>query len=225
MDRDEFNMLNVEQQVNYINSRLDEDLTLRDVIERKLNLPRSTIRNRFTRNRYVFNKRVNKYIKNSEVKDSKVKNNINTNLPKDESKKTQRSNVNITKSNTVVGPFDCKDKSNANEKDNKFENIQEGNINITKSNMEIYSLENSEIKDLRELLKYKDNILKLLGNKSLNKGSAIDISELSGDLKVKTIKIYDNVLKKFNEFINCHKEFKQQDIISLALKEFLDRHS
>lgn len=345
MNRDEFNMLNVGQQVNYINSRLDEDLTLRYVIERELNLPRSTIRNRFTRNKYVFNKRANKYIKNSEVKYSKLKNNMN--LPKDESKKnitgsnidinqdktqkTQRSNMNITKSNTVMGPLDCKDKnkSNVNEKDNKFENIQEGNtnitksnigvslteneeknksknasnidnnkikndkgsnismdqlndennidakleklrkkikdnidmtkyksdiieseykeateifnknnidetlenkegnINITKSNMEIYSLENSEVIGLRKLLKHKDDILSLLDNNHVNKDkdTNINVSQLSGDLKVKTLKIYDSVLKEFNEFIKDHKELKQQDIVSLALKEFLERHS
>lgn len=334
MNRYEFNMLNVEQQVNYINSRLDEDLTLRDIIERELNLPRSTVRNRFTRNNYVFNKRENKYIKNSEVKDSKVKNNINMNLPKDESKKnitgsnidikqdktqkTQRINMNITKSNIVVGPPDCKNKSNVNEKNNSFENIQEsniniiksnrvinlpennditkikkdkgsnismdqikdennidarldklrkkikdnieitknksdtieldyketteifnknnidetlenkeGNINITKSNMEIHSLENSEIIGLRKLLKHKDDILSLLDNNHVNKDkdTNINVSQLSGDLKVKTLKIYDSVLKEFNKFIKDHKELKQQDIISLALKEFLERHS
>ncbi|SFB38417.1 hypothetical protein [Clostridium frigidicarnis] len=339
MNRDEFNMLNVEQQVNYINSRLDEDLTLRDVIERELNLPRSTIRNRFTRNKYVFNKRANKYIKNSEVKDSKVKNNINMNLPKDESKKnisgsnmdikqdktqkTQCSNMNITKSNIVVGPLDCKDKnkSNLNEKDNKFKNIQEGNINITKSNIgvslteneeknksknasnidnnkikndkgsnidmdqlkdesnidakldklrkkikdniditknksdtieldyketteilsknnidetlenkegniEVCSLKDSEIIGLRKLLKHKDDILSLLDNNHVNKAkdTNINVSQLNGELTIKTLKIYDSVLKEFNEFIKDHKEFKQQDIISLALKEFLERH-
>lgn len=330
MNADEFNMLNVNQQINYINSRLDEDLTLRDVIERELNLPRSTIRNRFARNKYVYNKRANRYIKNSEVKDTKVKNNVNMSplkyksikniiesnidIKHDKIEETQYSNINLTNSNTVMNPLGDRDKnkSNINKKANKLEespksnigipfsknninddinetqknkgsniamkqlkdennidakldklrkkikdniditknksntieleykeaaeifnksNIDETqenkecNINITKSNMEICSLENSEIIELRKLLKHKDEILDFLVNKPLSKNNDIDVSQLSGNLKVKTLKIYDSVLNEFNKFVKDHKELKQQDIISLALKEFLENHS
>lgn len=269
MNGDEFNMLSIDQQVNYINSRLDEDLTLRYVIERELNLPRSTIRNRFTRNRYVFNKRANRYIKTIETKDTKLKNKLHNLNVKEESnknitvsnidiknevmEKNQWSNMNITKSNIGVNLTEneennkienilnlntnknhkgsnmamdkLKDETNIDIKLNEMRKKIKSNIDITKSNMEIRPLENTEVTELRDILKHKDAIINLLENKPLIKPNNIDISTLSGDLKVKTLKIYDSVLKEFNKFIKDHKELKQQDIVSLALKEFLERHS
>lgn len=69
MDTIEFNKLDVYKQIEYINNRLGENLTLREVIERDLNLTRSTIRNRFKKYGYTYNKKENKYTYTGSNKD------------------------------------------------------------------------------------------------------------------------------------------------------------
>ncbi|MCY6354743.1 hypothetical protein [Clostridium sp. ZS2-4] len=52
----------------------------------------------------------------------------------------------------------------------------------------------------------------------------LEISTFNGNLKVKSIKIYEEVLDKFNGFMNENKQLKQQDVVSQALWEFLNKY-
>lgn len=78
MNKEEFNKLNVKDQIEYINQEI-ENKTLTDVCK-KIKISRSTIRERFLKQGYIFNKSENKYIYSSEAnnrvqKENKYNNN------------------------------------------------------------------------------------------------------------------------------------------------------
>lgn len=213
MDRDEFNKLDMDQQVEYVNRRLKDGLTLRDVIERELNLTRSTMRARFAKKGYIYNKKENKYFRDFSIKV--------------EEKKTKSNTEGNVKSNTKSNI------SNIDKKTIKMNNIEKSNIKRntnynTESNIGNMEINPVQVKALMELIERKDEILNLLDNKDLifkpDVSKEIDIAELEGKLTVKTVKIYDDILDKFNKFRKKHRDLKQQDIVNLALKEFIEKY-
>jgi hypothetical protein len=52
----------------------------------------------------------------------------------------------------------------------------------------------------------------------------INISEFSGEVKTRSFKIYGNVLDQFILFCNEHKNNRQQDIMTQALLEFINKY-
>ncbi len=60
MVKEEFNKLNVKEQIEYINKKL-ENKTLTNLCE-EIKISRSTIRERFLKRGYIFDKSKNKYI-------------------------------------------------------------------------------------------------------------------------------------------------------------------
>ena len=65
MGKDDFNKLNLKEQVEFINKNLDSK-TLTE-ISKEIKISRSTIRERFLKQGYIFNKSQNKYIYSSEA--------------------------------------------------------------------------------------------------------------------------------------------------------------
>ncbi|MBU5482925.1 hypothetical protein KQI86_01220 [Clostridium sp. MSJ-11] len=72
-----------------------------------------------------------------------------------------------------------------------------------------------DLKNLIEKEKLRENIIEI---------QELKIRNFDGELKVKNIKVYNEVLNRFNAFVDSHKELKQQDIISQALWEFLSKY-
>ncbi|EPS51656.1 putative DNA-binding protein [Clostridium botulinum CFSAN002367] len=62
MDRADFDKLEVQDQVIYINKQLGEGSTLREIAS-NLNIARSTLRDRFKKIGYIYNKKLNIYSK------------------------------------------------------------------------------------------------------------------------------------------------------------------
>ena len=79
MRKEEFNKLNVKDQIEYINKKL-ENKTLTSLCE-EIKISRSTIRERFLNQGYIFDKSKNKYIY-SEANNKPEKKNINANNTK-----------------------------------------------------------------------------------------------------------------------------------------------
>ena len=73
MGKDDFNKLNLKDQVEFINKNLGSK-TLTE-ISKEIKISRSTIRERFLKQGYIFNKSQNKYIYSSEA--NKCNNNTN----------------------------------------------------------------------------------------------------------------------------------------------------
>ena len=61
MTKEQFNQLDVLDQIKYVNNQLEDNSTL-TVVCKGLNIGRSTIRDRFKKNGYIYSKDLNRYV-------------------------------------------------------------------------------------------------------------------------------------------------------------------
>ncbi|MGJ0909497.1 hypothetical protein [Clostridium botulinum] len=236
MDTIEFNKLDVLKQIEYINSKLALNLTLREVIERDLKLTRSTIRSRFKKYGYTYNKKENQYIYTNNNKNITKSNITNKEICKED---TKVSNKNLTRRNITKVTDSNKNSINytnitSSNIDNKPTITEDTNAS-TKSNIDTAYVKNSNTYSIdsnitdsnitKDITFTKEEIiaLKKLVAKNKNHQKVID-PNFTGDVTVKYVKIYNTVLKDYNNFLEKHTELKHQDVISLAIKEFLDKY-
>lgn len=194
MNRAEFDRLDKFEQVSYINDQLEKSgLTLTNICK-KLEIGRSTIRDRFKKIGYIYNKNSNLYlIDNNELisYDDNIKNNKMYNM----------SNIDIehenNNSNTSVISFE----------DSEFrENI----ISLAR-----------DYKDIQQMLQdYKQN--KKIASKQIiiDYLSKVEDSET----KLTTLRLNKYVLEKFNSFVENNKQFTKVDLFSQALINFIDQY-
>ncbi|HBI6902188.1 TPA: hypothetical protein K8N36_003173 [Clostridium perfringens] len=83
--------------------------------------------------------------------------------------------------------------------------------------------EDSLIKRVEKLEQQQKEILELLSSTE-RKSLKIDSSVLEGDIIPRTFKLYKNTSLKFTKFCNEHRELKMQEIITVALEEFMLNH-
>lgn len=81
----------------------------------------------------------------------------------------------------------------------------------------------SLIKRIERLEEQQKEILELLSSTE-KKSLKIDSSVLEGDIIPRTFKLYKNTSEKFTKFCNEHRELKMQEIITVALEEFIENH-
>lgn len=80
-----------------------------------------------------------------------------------------------------------------------------------------------EMAGLKELLNIKDQLLVMTSTPS-TLSTPIDKGDLQGVTLSKTFKVYQSVLDRFNHYIADHQGEKIQDIVSMALLEYIDNH-
>lgn len=83
--------------------------------------------------------------------------------------------------------------------------------------------EETLIKRIERLEEQQKEILELLSSTE-RKSLKIDSSVLEGDIIPRTFKLYKNTSEKFTQFCNEHRELKMQEIITVALEEFMEKH-
>ncbi|WP_289128036.1 hypothetical protein [uncultured Clostridium sp.] len=83
--------------------------------------------------------------------------------------------------------------------------------------------EETLIKRIERLEEQQKEILELLSNTE-RKSLKIDSSVLEGDIIPRTFKLYKTTSLKFTQFCNEHRELKMQEIITVALEEFMEKH-
>lgn len=81
----------------------------------------------------------------------------------------------------------------------------------------------SLIKRIERLEEQQKEILELLSS-TKKETLKIDSSVLQGDIIPRTFKLYKNTSEKFTKFCNNHRELKMQEIITVALEEFMLNH-
>lgn len=81
----------------------------------------------------------------------------------------------------------------------------------------------SLIKRIERLEEQQKEILELLSSTE-RKSLKIDSSVFKGDIIPRTFKLYKNTSEKFTKFCNNHRELKMQEIITVALEEFMLNH-
>ncbi|AVQ47642.1 DNA-binding protein [Clostridium botulinum] len=199
MDRTDFDKLEVQDQVNYINKQLCEGSTLREIAS-NLNIARSTLRDRFKKIGYIYNKKLNTY---SKINNEYDKNNTKV-IDKDPIKKQNTLEIGSYKSNTIVS-------------NKESHSIKEFN-NLEKELLEL--INNKDI--ILEMVKdYKSNT-KIIDIPQLNINNLP--VEMQKDITTKSIKLYKPIYNLFNKLCEEYSSIKKQDLISLALYEFYIRY-
>lgn len=83
--------------------------------------------------------------------------------------------------------------------------------------------EETLIKRIERLEEQQKEILELLSSTE-KKSLKIDSSVLEGDIIPRTFKLYKNTSEKFTQFCNEHRELKMQEILTVALEEFMEKN-
>lgn len=83
--------------------------------------------------------------------------------------------------------------------------------------------EETLIKRIERLEEQQKEILELLSN-TKKETLRIDSNLLEGDIIPRTFKLYKRTSLKFTKFCNEHRELKMQEIITVALEEFMKKH-
>lgn len=83
--------------------------------------------------------------------------------------------------------------------------------------------EETLIKRIERLEEQQKEILELLSS-TKKETLRIDSSVLQGDIIPRTFKLYKTTSEKFTQFCNEHRELKMQEIITVALEEFIEKH-
>lgn len=81
----------------------------------------------------------------------------------------------------------------------------------------------SLLKRIERLEEQQKEILDLLSNTE-KKSLKIDSGVLEGDIIPRTFKLYKTTSLKFTEFCNEHRELKMQEILTVALEEFMEKN-
>ncbi|MDK0897121.1 hypothetical protein P5F29_15015 [Clostridium perfringens] len=81
----------------------------------------------------------------------------------------------------------------------------------------------SLIKRIERLEEQQKEILELLSS-TKKETLRIDSSVLEGDIIPRTFKLYKNTSEKFTKFCNEHRELKMQEILTVALEEFMEKN-
>lgn len=188
--------------INYINSLLKEGLTVKEVRNR-LNLSEKVFQRNIKKLGYKYNQKLRKYI------ECDAGNTVVTEKQK-------------YKSNTLVTP---------NTKDiNKDINLDKFNKNNALSVPIDYK------QDLIELIEAKEqifNMLKDYNNKCDNSNTpiievvqdqGIKIKQFEGNIKHTSFKLNEGVLENWRSFCNENKEFNRQDLLNMALTEYMEKY-
>lgn len=189
MNKEEFNSLEVMEQIKYINKSLKDNTTLTS-ISKDLGIGRSTIRDRFKKLNYTYSKDLNEYVLNGN-------NNCHTDVIQENKKVLKSINANDLKKyddgNTDVKSLDKAMKS-------KLINVM-GEYDV--------------LMEMIELYKSNSNVLQ--------SNISIDLPNVASELT--SFRVNKEILKQFKEFLKEQREYRNIDLVSMALKEYMENHS
>lgn len=197
MTKDQFNQLEVIEQIEYINNQLENNSTL-TLVCKELGIGRSTIRDRFKKINYIYSKDLNRYVYNDSITDvvQKVTTENNKCIADVIHKENNVSNTDVARVDKVT------DIINRSEVE-----IKETIIDIV-NNYDV-------LKEIIELHRRNTSVIK--------QQITIDVEE--SDSKLTTLRVNSKVLDKFNEFCSKNKQFKKVDLLSQAIKEFIEKYN
>lgn len=195
MNKDKFNRLDVLEQINYINTQLDNS-SLTSICK-NIGISRSTIRDRFKKLDYSYSKELNRYIYNQSVTDvsQDIENQNNGCVIEDIHKENNISTTDVLQGNTVMSIINKSD-----------EDIRNNLLDIV-NNYDV-------LKEIIELHRRNTSVIR--------QQIIIDVEE--SESKLVTLRVNSKELELFNKFCDDNKQYKKIDLISQALKEFRERY-
>lgn len=205
MTKDEFINLDIEEQIKYLNEGLSQGQTVIKIRE-DLGIGEKWLQKHLKTNGY-------KYIQKEKVYK------YSTDVETVESASGQSHNKKIYKSSTYVD----KEKSGSNTGvETKFYNSRE--IVVDKEQFNLMLKSYKEIEKMNEKLEavYKwyekeHEVIDVTPQE-------LKIDKFEGEAVSRAYKFYPDIQKDFIEFCKKHKQYKSQDIICQALKEFMERY-
>jgi len=209
MNKESFNNLSILDQVNFINNELKEK-TLRKACD-DISIIRSTMRERFKKVGYYYNNEISEYVFDNTKVIQPYRSNTKE-LP-------TTYNVGIIPSEVAI----------TKEIQKEYKNVVKV---VPKEHKDITTKIQTYENELLELIYNKDDILVMLkeykGTTKTTENPVLDLNELpksmKGDIVNKSIKVYEPIYKKFLEVCSEYSSYKKQDLISLALYEFITRY-
>ena len=194
MNKTEFNSLDVMEQIEYINKSLLEGNTLTNICK-SIGIGRSTIRDRFKKVSYEYNKAINQYESIVEIVEAGTIAPAEANEPIKEDIKP----VIQQSSNLVVG------------------------TELYKNNEILINMINNYDDNLSKLNELYD-WYKLQSSNKVVQTEKFKVDDFEGDIVVRSYKLYEPIQREFLEFCKKNNKYKVQDILSQALKEFLEKY-
>lgn len=80
---------------------------------------------------------------------------------------------------------------------------------------------NDHLKKLNEMYEW----YKLESSKKVVATESLKIDDFKGDIVVRSYKLYETIQKDFTDFCKANNKYKVQDILSQAIKEFLEKYN
>jgi len=198
MDKLEFNNLELQEQVQYINDQLSSTgLSVTKICE-AVGIDRSTVRKRFTKEGYIFNKDLNVY-EGSILNTEDAINGSNGVAP---SKKVPTSNKKPPKDKANTGST----------------NTLEDRVRTLESQMSVLIDRVSTLSS--NALEKETNAINTVNADN----TGIDVTIFEGDTVTRAYRLDAQVQKEFKIFCKKNSEYKVQDLISSALQKFMDEN-
>ena len=129
-------------------------------------------------------------------------------------KRYYKYNTNVLQKNIIQGKeiFDseCKDSTIV------LQNYKEDLLEIIQAKKDIFEVINA----FKENLYYKDttNVIEVVAS------NEIQIKDFNIEAQVTSFRVYGETLTKWKEFCSKHKKYNNQDIVSMALEEYMKKY-
>lgn len=196
--REDFRVLSLEDQVKLVNWYLMQGKSMLDIFKREniIEGDESSVRKKFVKNGYKHDKQLNQYVKCEEVQVHK---------------KNTKVHSSTQKVHKEIEPKDI-DKSLVHEESTNVYMTQEI-LELVKS-QQVWQQRMSEIWDWYSTQK---NVVEPIELK-------ISREKFGSEVAAKTFRVHKSVLLEFLQFSDEHGEYKQQDLVSQALLEFIQKY-
>ena len=201
MTKDQFNSLDILEQVEYINSQLENNKSITSVCK-DIGVGRSTIRDRFKKAGFLHSKESNGYKYNDSATDTLQGHSEPNNYTNN-----RRSTTDTHKENNVSD-------TDVVQSDKVTDIINKSDVEIKETIIDIVN-NYDVLKEMIELHRRNTSVIK--------QQIIIDVEE--SESKLVTLRVNTKELELFNSFCDDNKQYKKIDLISQALKEFRENHS
>lgn len=130
-------------------------------------------------------------------------------------KRYYKDSTNVIQKNIIQGKeiFTSEDKHNTS----VLQNYKEDLLAIVKAKEEIFEVINA-FKENNLYYKDTTNVIEVVAS------NEIQIKDFKGGAKVTSFRVYDETLTKWKEFCNKHKKYNNQDLVSMALEEYMKKY-
>lgn len=216
MTKDEFNKLDINEQINYLNTQLKEGLTLTSLCK-SIGIARSTVGGRVSKQGYIFDKKINQYI----LENEHINGRAYSKLTVSDMLTKKSSTSNFENETEVLTKDDSAVSNELTSSNNKNTGLM---LSSTDSNNLDYLLKNIDI--------LKDFIESSKKSSSPNEVNSLediisDIYKFKQDkrnYKVKSLRIDADILNDFETIANdlSSKGINQQEFLNYILKTYID---